>query len=69
VGRQPDSSEEKSGNLNGKNDSDVQMEPVVVETYKFPGIIKSYQVVVTYSETPAADNKPAITALKYVRKE
>jgi len=69
LGRQPDSVENRSGNLTGKDESDVQMEPVVVETYKFPGIIKTYNVVVTYSTTPAGDNKPAATALKYVRKE
>ena len=69
LGRQPDLVEDRSGNLTGKNESDVQMEPIVVETYKFPGIIKTYSVVVTYSMTPAGDNKPASTALKYVRKE
>lgn len=69
LGRQPDLVEDRSGNLTGKDEPDVQMEPVVVETYKFPGIIKAYTVVVTYTVIPAADNKPALTALKYVRKE
>jgi len=69
LGRQPDLVENRSGNLTGKDEPDVQMEPVVVETYKFPGIIKTYNVVVTYTMTPAGENKPASTALKYVRKE
>jgi hypothetical protein len=69
LGRKPDLVENRSGNLTGKDESDVQMEPVVVETYKFPGIIKTYNVVVTYSMTPAGNNKAASTALKYVRKE
>jgi hypothetical protein len=69
LGRKPDFVENRSGNLTGKDESDVQMEPVVVETYKFPGIIKAYDVVVTYAVIPAVDKKPASTALKYVRKE
>jgi hypothetical protein len=67
LGRQPDSSQELNGNLNGKDNSDVEMEPILVETYKFPGIIEIYEVVVTYLEIPAGDNKPATTALKFVR--
>jgi hypothetical protein len=68
LGRQPSLSEEKNGNLTGKDNPDVEMEPILVETYKFPGIMKSYEVVVTYAEIPAADGKPATTALTYVRK-
>ncbi len=62
LGRQPDLVEKKSGNIND------EMEPIIVETYKYPGIIKSYSVVVTYLENTAGDKQPA-TALKYVRKE
>jgi hypothetical protein len=69
LGREPDSVEKRSGNISGKSNPDVQMEPTVVETYKFPGILKSYALVVTYVETPGGENTPATTALQFVRKQ
>jgi len=69
LGRQPDLVEVKKANLNGQSDPDVQMEPIVVETYKFPGIIKSYTVVVTYLENATDKDQPPTTALQNVRKE
>ncbi len=69
LGRLPDSTEKRNGNLNGHANSDVELEPLLVETYKFPGIIKAYEVVVTYLVIPASETKPATTALKFVRKK
>lgn len=69
LGRQPDATEKLNGNVNAQANSDVQLDPLVVETYRFPGIFKAYEVVVTYLMIPAEKDEPATTALKYVRKK
>ncbi|HEX3999629.1 MAG TPA: hypothetical protein VHX65_13840 [Pirellulales bacterium] len=62
LGRQPDASEKKSADIND------EMVPILVETYRYPGIIKSYNVVVMYLEQQAGKAAP-MTALWRVRKQ
>lgn len=62
LGRQPDLVETRHADVNGET------VPILVETYKFPGIIKSYNVVATYLEDDTNNAKPE-TALKWVRKQ
>jgi hypothetical protein len=62
IGRQPDSTQKGTERIND------EMQPVLVETYRFPGIIESYNVVVTYLLDDSVKDDP-MTALKYVRKQ